>query len=137
MSEITENELEAAEQAVKTEEEIEAQKALDAEELRKTIKSAEKEGGEYVRMIVRHANPYSSGSIYVAAVRSFYIKPDVEVVVPEWIVGRLKESTYPTFNKNAEGQINKPMYSVEILERGLTQYHYKNFLKEHSAKISK
>ena len=105
------------------------QRQADAEETARIEKEAKKLGGEYVRCVVSHATNYSNGVIHICGgAHQFNIRPDEEIVVPAWVPDRLMESFHPIFDKKGEKQTNKRMYSVQILERDLTQYHYKNFL---------
>lgn len=116
----------------------EEQRMKDAEETNRVIRESERLAGEFVKIIVRHSSQHASGSIYVCGgAKQYYIKPDVEVIVPEWVVGALREPYHPVFDKEAKKQTNKPMYSVEVIEKGLTQYHFKNFMKEHAHKVIK
>ena len=116
----------------------EEQRAKDAEETNRVIRESERLAGEFVKIIVRHSSQHAGGAIYVCGgAKQYYIKPDVEVIVPEWVVGALREPYHPVFDKEAKKQTNKPMYSVEVIEKGLTQYHFKNFMKEHAHKVIK
>lgn len=118
-----------AEAAAEAQAAVDEQRQADAKETARVEKEAKKLGGEYVRCIVSHATSFSSGVIHICGgAQQFNIRPDEEIVVPAWVPDRLMESCYPIFDKKGEKQTNKRMYSVQILERDLTQYHYKNFL---------
>ena len=119
-------EAEAAKEASLSEQE---QRIADAAEVNRIEREGKKLGGEYVRFKVSHATVYSNGAIYICGgSQQFSIRPDEEVVAPAWVVDRLAEPFHPVFDKEAKKQTNKKMYAIDIIERGLTQYHYKNFL---------
>ena len=120
------NDAQAAADAQAAEDE---QRRIDAEETARVEREGKKLGGEYVRCIVSHATPFSNGIIHICGgTQQFNIRPDEEIVVPAWVPDRLMESFHPVFDKKGEKQTNKKMYSVQILEKDLTQYHYRNFL---------
>ena len=129
VNETVEKNLADAEAAKAADEEVQDQRLKDAAEVNQIEKDAKKLGGEYVRFKVSHATTFSSGSIHICGgAQQFNIRPDEEVVAPAWVPDRLKEVFHPVFDKEAKKQTNKNLYAVEVIERGLTQYHYKNFL---------
>lgn len=137
MSEKTEQQLSEAEAAAKADEELEAKKAAEAAEQAEAAAAARKSGRKYARVIVRHAIQDGAGIIYAANEQSYYITPDVEVVLPMGIVQRLKEAYVPYFGKDGEQKGTRPMYSVETVKADLTQYDYKKFLAECAKLIKK
>ena len=129
VNETVEKNLAEAEAAKAADEELRDQRLKDAAEVNQIEKDAKKLGGEYVRFKVSHATPFSNGAIHIGCgSQQFNIRPDEEVVAPEWVPARLADAFYPEFDKEVKKQVNKKMYAIDIIERGLTQYHYKNFL---------
>ena len=129
VNETIEKNLAEAEAAKAADEAVQEQRLSDADEINRIEREAKKLGGEYVRFKVSHATTFSSGSIHICGgAQQFNIRPDEEVVAPSWVPDRLLEAFHPVFDKKAEKQTNRKLYAVDIIERGLTQYHYKNFL---------
>ena len=126
-----------AEAEAKAAEELAAKKQAEAAELAAAEQAARKTGRKYARVIVRHAIQDGAGLIYAANEQSYYITPDVEVVLPMGIVQRLKEAYVPYFDKTGEQKGTRPMYSVETVKADLTQYDYKKFLAECAKLIKK
>ena len=137
MTEKEQQALAEAEAAAKASDELEAKKAEERGEENAAAIAARKTGRKYARVIVRHAIQDGAGLIYAANEQSYYITPDVEVVIPMGIVQRLKEANVPYFDKTGEQKGTRPMYSVETVKGDLTQYDYKKFLTECAKLIKK